>query len=226
MSKTINKFWSVFEVEVFDIIKLSLSFLADEKELPKNEDGINRILYFNLQKANFELTKKDEQRIDLIPIYEAPNQPNYNDKTREERKREKKIPDFQFQKTDLCDNNPKNSAKQFAVECKRLGRPSSKNWILNENYVLNGINRFILKEWCYGKGKSGAMIGYIQNKEFQNIFDEINKCLIENNISKLINKNFIENKITELSNTLYRNGKPQIFNLHHFWIDLRKIYEK
>ena len=62
--------------------------------------------------------------------------------------------------------------KFYILEAKRLGSPSSRQCILNENYVFHCIKRFILPEWGYSKSmSSGAMIGYVQDMELDDILD-------------------------------------------------------
>ena len=103
-------------------------------------------------------------------MYEANNQPDADDSIRA--KREYKRPDFQWGICDTNETNPERMDKFYTLEAKRLGSPSSSQWILNKNYILNGINRFILVEWGYGKSvSSGAMIGYIQNMELKEILN-------------------------------------------------------
>ena len=227
MSRTIpnisKKFWFKFEREVTDVIQLALDYLLEKSNLPNSEDELNRILYFKMIRANFELLKQNDSRSECIPILEGRNQPNVDDVSREERKREHKRPDFQFQRTDLNSINKFKSAKQFIVECKRLGEPSSNNWILNENYILNGVKRFLDFEWRYGlDAPVGAMIGYIQSMEPLSILNEVNTYATNENIPKLmINSTLQSNTIHKLDQTLKRSFSDNEFRLKHFWSDIR-----
>src|SRR6266496_826191 len=52
---------------------------------------------------------------------------------------------------------------------------TTPKWILNKQYVTDGILRFFQEEKGYGKGcEVGAMIGYVQNKTFNEILAEVN----------------------------------------------------
>jgi len=107
---------------------------------------------------------------------------------------------------------------------KRLGSPSSSQWILNKNYILNGINRFILVEWGYGKSvSSGAMIGYIQNMELKEILNKVNKHCSQLTIIELtLSPEGWQNDVSRLDHQLERpDVPPSPFNLRHLWVDLR-----
>ena len=73
------------------------------------------------------------------------NQPDPNDRVRAER--ESKRPDFNWGFTDPHEEDFRTSAKQFVVECKRLGAAPRSDWVLTENYVEHGILRFIDPVW-------------------------------------------------------------------------------
>ncbi len=228
MSKTFSnlsrKFWEKFEKEVFDIIELALIYLKQEKDLPQNEEELNRKLYFKMIGANYELLRSDDKRGDCTPLNDSKNQPNIDDITREQRKREQKRPDFQFSRTDIHSPVSEKSVKQIIVENKRLGEPTSSNWILNENYVNNGIKRFLDFEWRYGLDAAvGAMIGYIQNMDFPTILNEVNETAKQQNLPELVCiplKN--KNSLFILEQKLKRKFPKKKFKLKHFWIDIRK----
>jgi hypothetical protein len=228
MSKSItntkDKFWRIFESEVFDILILALIKLKEEIDIPLMEDNINRQLFLLMRIANFELCKSDSNRSDLLPIYQCKVQP-IDDDDREKKKWEDKIPDFQFQKTDFNSRIPSNSAKQFVIECKRLGHPTSPNWVLNENYIKNGIIRFISNEWRYGQGsRIGAMIGYVQSMEISDIIDDISNHVSKNNLSPFTSHSSSKGYLTEFNQLLNRTFEIQDFVLRHIWIDLKDKY--
>jgi hypothetical protein len=221
-----KKFWIQFEYDVTKIVAFAINKLViNEKVLPLNEDEINRRLLFYLREANFELLKSSTIYSDLPPIYECSNQP-IDDKERERKKWENKRPDFQFQKTDIYSTNPKNSTKYYVIECKRLGRPSSNDWILNLNYVINGIKRFISDDWRYGQGSpSGLMIGYIQNMEVDEIYYEIADNIKKYSLPSLtVLKGNCDTIKYKYSHLLTRNFELSKFTLNHIWIDIRDKY--
>jgi len=228
MSKSLQnrqkEFWINFENKVSEVICLGLSYLLEKHDLQEKEDEINRTLYFCFQKANYLLQKQEPKRGDYIPIYESRSQPFYNDEERANR--EDKRPDFQWVKTDLSTTNPYNSAKQYVVECKRLGNPSSDTWILNKNYIVNGIKRFISEKWGYGKGTpTSAMIGYIQSMVLQDVLNEVNQNAIKNNIPELIPKSSLNEKgVSKLHHSINCVYEEKELKLKHFWIDLRDKY--
>jgi len=226
ITKTKYKFWKIFEKEVFEIIYYALDNLKKEKNLPNNEDKLNRLLLFKMRDANHYLLRFDSRRSDLTPIYQCTVQP-LDDEDGEKKKCENKIPDFQFQKTDINSHTSSNSTKNITVECKRLGFPSSETWILNENYVKNGIQRFISEDWRYGQGSViGAMIGYIQNMELEDIISEINNYISKNHIPSL-NSDILNIKfLYEFHQLLNRSFEERNFKLRHIWIDLKDKYLK
>lgn len=119
--------WERHEQRVIEIFLIALQKLLKCKSLPTIEDEINRKLLFLLRKSNYQLLKKD-RGIEVPVTYESNNQPVSSDQIRVSR--ESKRPDFQWGLVDLI--NEKDLF--FTIECKRLGYPSSTNWILNENY--------------------------------------------------------------------------------------------
>jgi hypothetical protein len=153
------RFWEKHERRVLQVLTIALRLLAREGDLPVVENGINRRLYFCVLRAIREI---HTQGTDLVsyPIYEGNNQPDVSDEERAAR--EGKRPDLQFGFIDHQEPNPDASAKQYVVECKRLGESGRSDWVLNRNYVEHGVVRFRDVEYGYGKSRSsGAMIGYV-----------------------------------------------------------------
>ena len=130
------RLWATREARCFSIIERALWLLRQFQDLPETEVELNRQLYFCLLKATRELYPEDE----IAPITECNNQPDPDDEARA--KREQKRPDFQWIYLDRYESDPHRSSKQFVVECKRLGKSSRSDWVLNLNYVNHGINRF------------------------------------------------------------------------------------
>lgn len=87
----------------------------------------------------------------------------------------RKRPDFRWTLSDPLERNPRKATKDYTIECKRLREKSSKGWDFIKEYVVSGIIRYVSKEHSYGIGtKSGAMIGYVQNMEYEEALKQIN----------------------------------------------------
>jgi hypothetical protein len=213
-------FWVEHERRVLQVLAIALRLLARERDLPATENQINRKLYFCILQAIRELY---EQGVDLgsYPIYEGNNQPDASDEARAAR--ESKRPDFQFGLIDHQEPNPDASAKQYVVECKRLGESGRSDWVLNTNYVEHGVVRFHVEGYGYGKsGSSGAMIGYMQNANAEVVLDEVNQVAIARGIARitLSREGWQRGGVSTLTHRLDRAVRPTPFTLHHLWLDL------
>jgi len=219
------KLWSRHEERILEVFSVALKMLRKKSILPKRENGINLKLYFMIRRANHQL-RRISHGLEHIPAWEAQNQPVSEDE--EDKSRLNKRPDFQWQIVDDFETDPEKAYKHYTIECKRLGNPSSKTWELNENYVTNGILRYVRKEFGYGKfTPSGAMIGYIQSMNPPQILAEVN-CFARKESVIGINSpvyGWNENGVSKLEQCLHRPEVPPTpFNLHHLWVDLRKLY--
>ena len=213
-------FWGKHEDRVLQVLTIALRRLARESDLPTQENPINRKLYFCILRAIRELRT---QGIDLMsyPIYEGNNQPDASDEERAAR--EGKRPDFQFGFIDHQESNPDASAKQYVVECKRLGESERSDWVLNTNYVEHGVVRFHDEEYGYGKSRSsGAMIGYVQNARVELILHEVNQAAIARQIAiiTLSRKGWQRGDVSTLTHGFDRAMRPSPFELRHLWLDL------
>ncbi len=212
--------WKNYENRIIEVLYLALKKLIFCNQLPTKEDDINRLFFIHLKRANHDLLQQGKGCVS-IPFYEASNQPVELDTNRNSR--ESKIPDFQWGYSDRITGKD----LMFTIECKRLGKSLSPSWNLLKNYVYNGINRFVDPNWAYGKGyESGAMIGYIQSMNHNDIFRTINNYNTQNGTSTLSKKsNWIIHGTSELSQNLTRNIQPSQFTLIHLWVDIRMFYE-
>jgi len=213
-------FWKEHERLVLRVLTIALRRLAQERDLPAGENQINRKLFFCILQAIREL---HEQGIDLIscPWYEGNNQPDVSDEERAER--EGKRPDFQFGFVDHQEPDPDASAKQYVVECKRLGESGRGDWVLNRNYVAHGVLRFHHEEYGYGKSRSsGAMVGYIQNSSAEQILIEVNEAATGEKIAliRLSREGWQRGGVSALSQRFDRATQPTPFDLRHLWLDL------
>lgn len=212
-----NELWATREAKCLSIIERALLMLREADNLAEAEVELNRQLYFKLLIASQELYPDDL----IAPIQECNNQPDYDDEARA--KREQKRPDFQWIYRDRYEPDPKRSSKQFVVECKRLGKPPRSDWILNVNYTENGIRRFRDSEWAYAKqAPSGAMLGYWQSMEGEDVLREVNEGCRRRSIPDLVLVGPLSSKgISKFEHELVRPFQISPFKLRHLWIDLR-----
>jgi hypothetical protein len=128
----------------------------------------------------------------------------------------------------IDDDNLLEGGADFHIECKRLGSPtSSDNY--NKLYVKKGIVRFTSQEFNYGiNSPNGAMVGYIEDMEFDDIFTEVNETIDNHLKIESLSKvtDWQEKSTTQLNHTFERPFPKSSFKLHHFWIDLRGCYPR
>ncbi|MBE9536184.1 MAG: hypothetical protein IMF07_03305 [Proteobacteria bacterium] len=97
---------------------------------------------------------------------------------------------------------------------------------MNENYVSEGIRRFITAPHKYGKDDDASgMIGYVQNMSFVDILSEVNavasaapETVLPLNLSSL---GWQTGGVSELTHDLSRPFPVTTFRLYHFWVDVR-----
>lgn len=199
--------WTVFKENIVMLIIEALKLLRQRNDLVKDESELNRLLYHCLAKANvlFDLP---------MPAYDAHNPPHLTDEQKE--RREDNRPDLCWTIMDHEANYP-DCYRTFALECKRLGMQTSKNWILTEQYVIEGILRFFQEDKGYGKGcETGAMVAYIQNMELEEILSEVNAHLSrkEPSIPLLTSpkSGWQQYGVNHLHHTFSRSYIPSIFS--------------
>lgn len=210
--------WQKHESVYIRIFTLALTRLAEECADKSNEDIISENLCPILNTICFEESRKYNCEI-RTPDWEKPIQPITEDELKNGRS--KMRPDFTCKLTNAFAQNPNEHEIPLHIECKRLGIPTSPNWIYNKNYVINGICRFDSRKHEYGKrALSGIMIGYILNMDPELILDEVNSNQKE--YYSAIEFNFIKKKVWQSNQKLNRrNVMPKIFELIHLWVDLR-----
>lgn len=215
--------WERHEQRVVDVLRSALAILRSKANLPQSEILLNRELHSCLLEANHNLWNLGVGGFDHPPMPESHNPPNPDDEKRAVR--ENKIPDFIWGYIDHLEPEPRRGSRYYVIECKRLGNPPRADWILNQNYVLNGILRFITEEHGYAKGeKSGAMVGYVQSMELDDILDEINATCISQAIPQIDPplEGWQTGGISFLIHQVTRTFAVSPFKLSHFWIDVRK----
>ena len=216
--------WEKHERRVVDILMLALSILRKNDILPQSEVLLNRELYFCLLEANHMLWESGAGGFSHPPTPEGHNPADPDDEQRAIR--ENKIPDFYWGYVDHSEPDPRRGARNYVIECKRLGNPPRPDWILNQNYVNKGVRRFITEEHGYAKGeKSGAMVGYVQSMELDEILHEVNSAAVSVGIPELstpINAWQVSGTC-QLAHQVNRTFSISPFQLTHFWVDLRSI---
>ena len=222
-----EELWARHEERILEVFLVALKMLRGKPTLPNHENGINVKLYFMIRRANHRL-RRIGRGLAHIPIWEAHSQPVSEDE--EDKSRLNKKPDFQWQMVDDFETDPEKAYKHYTIECKRLGNPSTRTWVLNENYVTNGILRYVKKEFGYGKfAASGAMIGYIQSMNPSQILSEVNGFARKESIDRINSPlyGWSEDGVSRLEQRVHRpEVPPPLFYLRHFWVDLRNVYHE
>jgi hypothetical protein len=232
-----NDLWSSFVERVQEVIRAGLERLATDTVAfgfgASIENDLNRELFFRLrriaaaQKADLfaavpRLALRREHTWNLAPVHEANNQPSPDDPQRTPR--EDKRPDFQWSFLDDQAEDLDRAARTYVVECKRLGEAIGR-WVLNANYVAQGVRRFVDASHLYGKDDSGAgMIGYVQSMAVDTIWAEVAQQLADAGLSALPKPGPHRGSIVLhiASHDLSRSDACSPFRLHHFWVDLRE----
>lgn len=216
--------WQRHESIYCDVFYSALVLFLKDKKLTGDEDALSERLCPYLTKVCYEKSKDEGVEIPT-PDWEKPKQPVNEDELTGGKVR--KRPDF----TCKLSNPTASSEEEFEiclhVECKCLGYPTSNSWILNKNYVTNGIKRFDSESHEYGKrAPSGIMIGYIITMEPGQILQQVNryqKQYLPQN--KPILFTFGHNNLHKANQHLNRQIiKPKEFKIIHLWVDLRENY--
>lgn len=209
-------FWQNHERRVLCVLRAGLQKLSSKAGLIRSENALNRELYFCILEAIREYVDAGGEFPGVV-MYEASNQPHADDLARVGR--ENKRPDLQFPIIDHQEKDARASAKQFVVECKRVGDSGRTDWVLNRNYVLHGVIRFRDASFGYGKGtRSGAMVGYIENTSAEHIAGEIFAVLTGEGIDSLVTER--EGELREMTHNLCRAIAPTPYAIRHLWINL------
>ena len=213
--------WSRHERAVLEVFCRALERLENAPErLPEDEAELNRKLFFLAKKENHNL-RQAGRGLSSTPFPDSPNLPLEEDP--KSRSRESKRPDFQCGLID--DQTGKDLI--YAIECKRLGHPSSPRWVLNKNYTSDGVRRFIDPDYGYGEGAtSGAMIGYLQSMPPETVLQEVNEFAAQADVPAIqrATGQWIDRGVSRLDQMLARRVWPSPFALTHLWVDLRHRY--
>lgn len=226
MEVTVEALSLFHSAEGADKLKEEFSIIDDWRE---TEDKLNTVLYFLLCKANRNL-KTRNRGLDIFPDYESRNKPNPNDRSINAIKRQQKRADFTWGYADFSLPEDHKGNRDFVIECKRLGSRPSKSTVLNEKYAIEGIQRFIADSHRYGEDESsGAMVGYIENMDSEDILTEVNVAITAHLKVDTLAKHspdWQEKSTTRLGHAFDRPFEKSPFTLHHLWLDLRDCYPR
>jgi len=213
--------WKRHEKHVLDILLRALIKLQRDNNLPEDELTLNNRLYVYARGVWIELPV-DQKPMSFCLVSNSENPPRTKSEIGQEWTRKK--PDFQWRLSDQQEKDPVKAIREYTIECKRL-RTKTRSWDFIDKYVVSGIIRFLAEEYKYGNGtSSGAMIGYIQSMECDEILKQIN-IVIQNQKDYDIPNIEISEKGDEIrkgNHTLNRKKvNPSIFDLRHIWVSLR-----
>lgn len=217
--------WERHEHRVLAALTLALEKLAEEENIPEDEINLNRRLSQCVLHAVRELDPDGSVYVSP-PVWECNNQPDPDDETRG--KREDKRPDCLWGYMDHL-AEASRSARHYVLECKRLGKPVRPDWVFNQNYINNGVVRFIDESHGYGKScASGAMVGYIQSMEPDDILAEVNSACVNGAPPHIVMSTcaWKLSGVSRLDHTFERSFYKSPFALRHLWVDLRKRYAR
>jgi hypothetical protein len=213
--------WQRHERRVVTVLLRALELLEPESA-DEAENDLNRKLFRCLLYANREMHDSLGNALDSAPTYEGKNLPSAYDTERAVR--ENKIPDFYWDYVDHGAPNPLLGVRCYYIECKRLGRSVRSSWPLNENYVREGIARYVTEEHGYARDDvAAAMVGYVQNMAFDAILEAVNAAAVAASMPILIrpSSGWKQRGTSQIHQQLQRSFGVATLNLMHFWVDLR-----
>jgi len=214
--------WKRHERYILNIFLLALVRLRDEDSLPEDEPTLNERLYVHARYVYCSLPCEQKPMSFVNRNSEIP--PRRMEEVGE--RWTKKKPDFQWELTNTQEANPEKAIKEYTIECKRLAEKTSAGRSFINEYVVNGIIRFISKEHRYGIGTiSGVMIGYVQNLVHAEVLKQINLTVQKSQEYKIPEIMFYHledlSGIIKGNHTLIRKEvSPSNFDLRHIWVEL------
>lgn len=214
------RLWQKYETRYTGIFIMALQRLSEDKCDMTDENTISKHLCLVLRAVCFEESRKNNYEI-RTPDWEKPIPPVTDSELKGGKVGR---PDFTCKLINELATCPEEYEISFHIECKRLGSPTSANWILNENYVTNGIKRFDCGLHEYGKrASSGMMVGYIISMSPEKILDEVNTHQRQHcHYNPAIEFEFAKGNVQQYRQKLNRkNLQPEVFKLIHLWVDLR-----
>lgn len=215
------RLWVTRRAFYYAVFERALMLLRDKQPLPIQEQELTRELSFTSVTARRQLDPTG--RFDR-PRFEAQNLPDPASNCRQPH--EFKRPDIQWIHDDESVTDDRFREKAFVIECKRLGAPTSPQWILNEQYVIGGIVRFSSPEHRYGCYMSeGAMIAFVQSRDLPDVLTEINRYAKAANqpTLRLGATGWVIKGVSRLEHEFKRKFANSPFRLMHIWLDVRDV---
>lgn len=211
--------WERHEQRVLAILRSALHRLR-AKRIQGGEPRLNREFYWCILEVNSANRRSgSDSWFEHPPDFEARNPPTPDT---EDSPSEWKIPDLQWGYQDHQEPDARRSVRNFVIECKRLGSPSSAGWAFNIHYADDGVRRFVDPQWRYGKDvASGAMAGYVESMTPRKIVTEVNGVLNRLGVPALTFPSEAASPLTEMDHSFDRPFKISPFRLFHLWIDIR-----
>ncbi len=207
--------WEQWERGILNILSEALPRLCDYVEQDYVEDDITTVLY----KLIMDIRFRNRQITFGTIIPQAENQPSNELGKQENKTSLRKRPDLQWGFNDENASTPERSQRRFTIECKCISKSGEE-----KKYVENGICRFVLKEWEYGKNeKSAIMIGYMKDGDVAGRLCKVNKYNDKYAYPLLIiypSENEAVCRYIQKFET--REFEPRRFNLHHLWVNVSK----
>lgn len=218
--------WFEQHKRVVHLLTLALALLEDGESLPDEEEEITRRLARCCNEVEYELSRSGPELPGTFH-WEEKNWAQYLDASIPVKAVKK--PDCQYRFRDQQAPNAESYAKSLPIECKRLGSfpHSSHTRRLNQEYVRDGIWRFLSDDHSYGKhAPLGIMIGYVQNMDLDEILAEVNAECRCREIEELVlgGDGWRPSRATHLHHSFVRSFPISPFALRHIWADLRRHY--
>lgn len=217
------KIWHRQQKLILSNLVEALLCLRKESLCKKEEAEITDELYWCIERCLKNNNLGKEFTV-YPPDSPMPPKPKKNKKKTSEQKEGKKRPDLQIAWTNQQAVDLSHFRRIYVIECKRLGNALSGN--VNKLYFNLGIKRFDCKIHRYAdEVVSGAMVGYVQNMEFDVILNEINHAASSDDFAELVlsKDGWQIEGVSLLGQKLKRSQlNPKNFDLHHFWVDVRE----
>ena len=218
--------WERHVERVLRILCLALERLHAEKGLPVAEKQLDRWLCLKARDAYHSLGVSERPL--SFGLHPKAEQTPADEQHVDEEWVGKK-PDFKWRMQNDLAATPRELTRDFDIESKRLGRPTSRGWVLAKQYVVEGIVRFLSASHRYGNGvDAGAMIGYVQDSLPSEILAEVNRHIgrrTEHAIPtiRFPGDDYGTEPVMRTRQELARSEvDPSRFILHHLWVDLRR----
>lgn len=221
--------WAQQQERLMEVLSHALALLVQGEPMPDpDEEEITRRLAICCRKISFRLDKEGRGIAGELH-WETKDLAQYMDTGIPVK--EVKKPDCQYAFRDQQASRWEDHEKSLTIECKRLGRypnsPHTRKSILNQDYVKDGIRRFIDESHSYGKtAPHGIMIGYVQNMDLDDILAEVNAECKAHKIPELtlFAQGWQVGLVSHLDHQLIRAFPITSFVLRHMWTDLRAHY--